>query len=126
MGGRHRGGMIERAGGAFLSVELSCQYHSGSFTYIITTRRITSGELSKYRNGFVDRAMRRDYAGLVSGANVWADRAFGSNDHPHISVPSAGHRSQFFQHVLMQRGDLDGSGPLFGNLVQDSRALFEI
>src|ERR1019366_2718378 len=26
---------------------------SGYFTYIITTRRITSGELSKYRNGFL-------------------------------------------------------------------------
>ncbi len=30
---------------------------SGYLTYIITTRRITSGELSKYRNGFVDSAM---------------------------------------------------------------------
>ena len=29
----------------------------GYFTYIVTTRRITSGELSKYRNGLVDLAM---------------------------------------------------------------------
>ena len=34
---------------------------SGYFTYIITTRRMTSGELSKYRNGFVDLAIMRRY-----------------------------------------------------------------
>ena len=30
------------------------------FPYIITTRRITSGDESKYRNGLVDRAMQTD------------------------------------------------------------------
>lgn len=30
---------------------------SGYFTYVITTTRMTSGELSKYRNGFVDLAI---------------------------------------------------------------------
>ena len=36
---------------------------SGYRTYIITTRRMTSGELLKYRNGLL---MRRGYHGLES------------------------------------------------------------
>jgi hypothetical protein len=32
------------------------------FTYIITTRRMTSGELSNQRNGFVDLAIYEYYA----------------------------------------------------------------
>jgi len=45
---------------------------SGYFTYIITTRRITSGELSKNRNGLVDRAIT-----MVPGKRPVSGNQFG-------------------------------------------------
>ena len=48
---------------------------SGYFTYISTTRRITSGELSNQRNGLVDLAMPGAWLGAsYRAAKVWADR----------------------------------------------------
>src|SRR5580700_10901153 len=45
---------------------------SGYLTYIITTRRMTSGELLKYRNGLL---MRRSYAAR-GGPKNWSGSAF--------------------------------------------------
>jgi hypothetical protein len=45
---------------------------SGYRTYIITTRRITSGELLKYRNGFL---MARSYHSEKDGRKIWSDIA---------------------------------------------------
>src|SRR6516164_166450 len=44
---------------------------SGYLTYIITARRITSGELLKYRNGLL---MPSSYHGL-SASGIWSDIA---------------------------------------------------
>ena len=44
---------------------------SGYFTYIITTRRITSGELLKYRNGLL---VAPSYHGL-SARGIWSDKS---------------------------------------------------
>ena len=45
---------------------------SGYLTYIITTRRMTSGELLKYRNGLL---MAQAYYDQRRAARIWSDRA---------------------------------------------------
>jgi hypothetical protein len=56
---------------------------SGYLTYIITTRRITSGELLKYRKGLL---MARSYHGL-SARGIWSDIALGRTAVVHDAAP---------------------------------------
>ena len=47
---------------------------SGYRTYIISTKQITSGDESNWRNGFFGRVMRPTYP-VLSESTIWADSA---------------------------------------------------
>ncbi len=60
---------------------------SGCFTYIITARRIISGELLKYRQRLL---MTGTYPKLEAAPNDWSDNAKGGSDWRYSWVPVVG------------------------------------